>query len=209
MKSAAQDPFRSYGNALRGSLSDAVQVRTPSTSSGSPPTSSTRSAAGCSRSNWVGVATTTRSRRSAVCCGTDWSTAANDSTSAPRRSARWRPELRGGAGWSCYQQLRAIYAGTASLRERRTLAEKVIASLPSCPIPEVARLGRTPRAWRSQVLAHFDTDGLSNGGTEAINMFIEKAGRLSHGYRNCANYRLWMLLDANGTRGRRYTARTT
>ncbi len=24
--------------------------------------------------------------------------------------------------WSCYQQLRAIYAGTASLRERRILA---------------------------------------------------------------------------------------
>jgi transposase len=51
--------------------------------------------------------------------------------------------------WSCYQQLRAIYAGTASLRERRTLAERVIASFPTCPIPEVARLGRTLRAWCS------------------------------------------------------------
>jgi len=81
--------------------------------------------------------------------------------------------------WSCYQQLRAIYAGTASLRERRALAEKVIASFPSCPIPEVARLGPTLRAWRAQVLAYFATDGLSNGGTEAINMLIEKARRLS------------------------------
>ena len=70
--------------------------------------------------------------------------------------------------WSCYQQLRAVYAGTAGLRERRALAEKVIASFPTCPIPEVARLGRTPRAWRAQVLAYFATDGLSNGGTEAI-----------------------------------------
>ena len=83
-------------------------------------------------------------------------------------------------------------------RERRKLAEKVIASFPSCPIPEVARLGRTLRAWRSQVLAYFDTDGLSNGGTEAINMLIEKARRLAHGYRNFENYRLRMLLAAGG-----------
>ncbi len=91
---------------------------------------------------------------------------------------------------ACYQQLRTVYAGTASLRERKKLAEKVIASLPSCPIPEVARLGRTLRAWRAQVLAYFDTNGLSNGGTEAINMLIEKARRLAHGYRNFTNYRL-------------------
>jgi transposase len=73
----------------------------------------------------------------------------------------------------------------------------------ACPIPEVARLGRTLRVWRSQVLAYFDTDGLSNGGTEAINMLIEKARRLAHGYRNFDNYRLRMLLAASGTRTRR------
>ena len=79
---------------------------------------------------------------------------------------------------------------------------------PTCPIPEVARLGRTLRAWRSQVLAYFDTDGLSNGGTEAINMLIEKARRLAHGYRNFENYRLRMLLAASGTRGRRVRTAT-
>ncbi len=51
--------------------------------------------------------------------------------------------------WSCYQQLRTIYSGTASPRERRALAEKVLASLHTCPIPEVARLGRTLRVWRA------------------------------------------------------------
>ena len=51
-------------------------------------------------------------------------------------------------------------------------------SLHTCPIPEVARLGRTLRAWRGQVLAYFDTSGVSNGGTEAINMIIEKIRRL-------------------------------
>jgi hypothetical protein len=43
------------------------------------------------------------------------------------------------------------------------------------PGPEVARLGRTLRSWRAQILAYFDTHGLSNGGTEAINLLIEKA----------------------------------
>lgn len=113
------------------------------------------------------------------------------------------PNLELELAWNCYQQLRAVYSGTGSVRERRALAEKLIATLPSCPVPEVARLGRTLRAWRSQVLAYFATDGLSNGGTEAINMLIEKARRLAHGYRNFNNYRLRMLLAASGTRTRR------
>ncbi len=91
----------------------------------------------------------------------------------------------------------------------RALAEKVIATFASCPVPEVARLGRTLRAWRTQILAYFDTHGLSNGGTEAINMLIEKARRLAHGYRNFENYRLRMLLAASGTRTRRFHTRTS
>ena len=66
-------------------------------------------------------------------------------------------------------------------------AEKALASFPTCPVPEVARLGRTLRAWRAQVLAYFVTHGLSNGVTEAINMLVEKARRLAHGYRNFDN----------------------
>ena len=58
------------------------------------------------------------------------------------------------------------------------------------------------------MLAYFDTDGVSNGGTEAINMLIEKARRLAHGYRNFENYRLRMLLAAGGTRGRRVRTAT-
>jgi hypothetical protein len=42
------------------------------------------------------------------------------------------------------------------------------------PDPRGSRLGRTLRAWRAQVLAYFDTRGLSNGGTEAMNLVIEK-----------------------------------
>lgn len=58
-----------------------------------------------------------------------------------------------------------LHAGPA---KGRSIAETVIKSFPSCPIPEVARLGRTLKAWKTQVLAYFDTNGVSNGGTEAI-----------------------------------------
>ena len=76
----------------------------------------------------------------------------------------------------------------------------MIDSFHSCPIPEVARLGRTLRAWRAQVLAYFDTDGVSNGGTEAINLIIEKVRRLAHGFRDFSHYRLRILLAASGYR---------
>ena len=73
-------------------------------------------------------------------------------------------------------------------------------SFPSCPIPEVARLGRTLRAWRAQVLAYFDTSGVSNGGTEAINLIIEKVRRLAHGFKDFDHYRLRIMLAADGQR---------
>jgi len=109
------------------------------------------------------------------------------------------PDYEVTVAWQCYQQLRSIYHATHPATGR-AIADKVIASFATCPIPEVARLGRTLRAWRVQVLAYFDTGGVSNGGTEAINGIIEKTRRLGHGYRNFTNYRLRMLLAANGQR---------
>ncbi len=77
-----------------------------------------------------------------------------------------------------YQQLRSIYQAD-SPGEGRRIAEQVIASFPTCPVPEVARLGRTLRAWKTHVLARFNTDRISNGGTEAVNLLIEKVRRLA------------------------------
>jgi transposase len=109
------------------------------------------------------------------------------------------PNFEVTVAWHCYQQLRSAYAANNAVNGR-TIAERVIASFPTCPIPEVARLGRTLRAWRSQMLAYFATRGVSNGGTEAINLLIEKTRRLAHGFRNFDNYRLRILLVADGTR---------
>jgi transposase len=72
----------------------------------------------------------------------------------------------------------------------------VIESFPSCPIPEIARLGRTLRAWKDQLLAYFTTDRANNGGTEAINGIIELHRRIARGFRNPRNYGLRMILAA-------------
>jgi transposase len=45
-----------------------------------------------------------------------------------------------------------------------------------------------------KLLAYFDTGGVSNGPTEAINWLFKKIKRVGHGYRNFANYRLRLLL---------------
>jgi len=99
--------------------------------------------------------------------------------------------------WQCAQQLRQVYHQTSSAEGRR-LATKIIDSFPSCPIPEIARLGRTLKRWRTAFLAYFDTAGSSNGGTEAINGLIELHRRIARGLRNIDNYRLRMLLIGGG-----------
>ena len=82
----------------------------------------------------------------------------------------------------------------------KRIAEQVIGSFPQCPIAEVARLGRTLKMWRSHVLARFETHRISNGGTEAVNLLIEKTRRLAHGFRTFEHYRVRILLAASGQR---------
>ena len=99
--------------------------------------------------------------------------------------------------WQCAQQLRRVYHQPDPTTGRR-LAEQIVASFPSCPIPEIARLGRTLKKWRREFLAYFDTAGASNGGTEAVNGLIELHRRIARGFRNRNNYRLRMLLIGGG-----------
>ena len=99
--------------------------------------------------------------------------------------------------WQCAQQLRSAYR-QEDLTAGRRIAEKVVASFSSCPIPEIARLGRTLKRWKDAFLAYFTTKRANNGGTEAINEIIELHRRLARGFRNRDNYRLRMLLAASG-----------
>ena len=65
-------------------------------------------------------------------------------------------------------QVREVFHQDTPAQGQR-LAAHLIQRLPACPIPEIARLGRTLRKWKDAFLAYFDTDGASNGPTEAIN----------------------------------------
>lgn len=97
--------------------------------------------------------------------------------------------------WQVAQDLRAVYHAPTAQQGRRR-ARRLIQVLPGCPVPEVARLGRTLRSWRVELLAYFDTAGASNGPTEAMNLLVEKIRRIGHGFRNFDNYRLRLLLGA-------------
>jgi len=111
---------------------------------------------------------------------------------------RTRSEREVTAAWSIAQEVMAAYA-TEDTDTGRTRAEQAITDALSCPIPEVQRLGRTLRSWRTELLAHFTTDrATSNGPTEAINLLIKTSRRAGHGFRNCNDYRLRLLL-AHGT----------
>ena len=106
--------------------------------------------------------------------------------------------------WQCAQKVRAAYAHPDPSKGRE-LAERVVAGFPTCPIPEIARLGRTLHQWKDAFLAYFDTGRASNGGTESINGLIELHRRIARGFRNFTNYRLRCLLSAGGHRPWRTT----
>jgi transposase len=59
--------------------------------------------------------------------------------------------------------------------------------------PELARLAKTLRRWRTEILAHHRT-GASNGPVEAANLLIKQVKRSRRGLRNLDNYRLRILL---------------
>lgn len=96
--------------------------------------------------------------------------------------------------WVRYQH---AYAH-ADLTMGKNIAEKIVATFASYPIPEVARLGRPLRQWKQTFVNYVTTARSSNGGAEAINGIIEFHRRIARGYRNRDNYRLRMLLVAGG-----------
>ncbi len=99
--------------------------------------------------------------------------------------------------WLCAQQVRDAYHQDTHAAGR-TIAENILTDFPTCPIPEVKRLGKTLNQWRTEFLGYFDTGGANNGGTEAVNGLIELHRRIARGFRNLDNYRLRMLLVGGG-----------
>ncbi|WP_199708626.1 transposase [Antrihabitans stalagmiti] len=106
------------------------------------------------------------------------------------------------AAWSIAQDLMSCYR----IRDKDA-AEALIGAARDCPVPEVARLGRTLTAWRTEFLAHFDHPTVSNGPTEALNLQVKNTKRVARGYRNFQNYRLRLLLNHGRIRNDHLTSR--
>jgi transposase len=98
-----------------------------------------------------------------------------------------------GKAWIAAQDLRALYRCTDRRRAEQHLLDWFI-HCADADVPELLRLARTIDAWRPELLAYFDTGGVSNGPTEAVNLLIKKIKRVGHGFRNFDNYRLRLLL---------------
>jgi len=158
VKHAALDPFRGYANALRDSLPDAVQVLDAFhvVKLGTQVMDEVRSRVQQDTLHRRGHREDPLYKiRGLLRHGAE--------NLSERQIARLDAALAAGdpdyevtVAWQCYQKLRSIYHATHPATGR-SIAEKVITSFPACPIPEVARLGRTLRAWRVQILACFDT----------------------------------------------------
>jgi transposase len=96
--------------------------------------------------------------------------------------------------WDAAQKVMSFYQLDDPAEQTRR-AETLITALRTCPIPELARFGRTLHAWRTELLAAFTHPEVSNGPTENLNLKIKNTKRVARGYRNFANYRLRLLLN--------------
>jgi transposase len=96
--------------------------------------------------------------------------------------------------WVIAQQVMGLYQRDDPTRARAQVSE-LITALSDCPIGELARLGRTLHAWRTELCAHFDHPDVSNGPTENLNLKIKNTKRIARGYRNFDHYRLRLLLN--------------
>jgi transposase len=194
---ATLDPFRGYANAIRDELDDAVAVLDAFhvVRLGLQAMEETRRRVQQELLGHRGRKNDPLYKiRTVLRAGADKLTARQIERIETRLQAG-DPHFEVTVAWRCYQQLRSAFAAT-SLVEGRKIALSILDSFPSCPIPEIARLGRTLAAWRQQFLAYFTTERASNGGTEAINGIIELHRRIARGFRNPSNYRLRMILAA-------------
>jgi transposase len=166
---ATLDPFRGYGNAIRDELEDATAVLDAFhvVKLGLQAMEETRRRV---QQEQLGH----RGRKHDPLYGIRNPLRAGAGKLTARQIHRLEAGLQAGdpnyevtVAWRCYQQLRSAFAAE-DLTAGKAIAEKVLASFPSCPIPEIARLGRTLRSWKDQFLAYFTTERANNGGTEAI-----------------------------------------
>jgi transposase len=196
VRTASLDPFRGYATALSTQLPDAVRVLDPFhvvrlglaclDEVRRRVQQDTLGHRGRARDPLYNIRRLLRRRRDRL---------------GPKAWARLQAGLLAGdstgevtLAWTVAQDLMALYQ-LADPADARRRAEALIADLRGCPIPELARLGRTLHAWRHELCAHFEHPTVSNGPTENLNLKIKNTKRIARGYRKFAHYRLRLLLN--------------
>jgi hypothetical protein len=171
---------------------------TPSTSSSSPPPWSTTSGAGSSRTS-----TATAAARTTPVPGPEHPARRRREPHRPatrpaRDRLRRRRTPRRGRSRLAVRPAGPLRLPPGHPRRRPRRSPEGRRLLHLLPDPRSRPLGKTLKTWRTEFLGYFDTDGASNGGTEAINGLIELHRRIARGFRNRDNYRLRMLLIGGG-----------
>jgi transposase len=205
---ASLDPFRGYSTALASQLPDAIRVLDPF-----HVTRLGLSAVDEVRRRVQQRTTGHRGHRDDPLYGIRRVLRRRADRLSAKARARLHAGLTGGdpdgqtaLAWSVAQDLMALYQlDDPELARQR--AQALIADLRGCPIPELARLGRTLHAWRAEFLAHFAHPAVSNGPTESLNLKIKNTKRKARGFRNFTNYRLRLLLNHGRIRQDRLTSR--
>ena len=100
--------------------------------------------------------------------------------------------------WVAKEKVRAIYATDDAALAERLVDDAIDWCAAAESGPELLRLAKTLRRWRTEIVAHHST-GASNGPVEAANLLIKQVKRSGRGFRNINNYRLRILL-AGGQR---------
>jgi transposase len=116
------------------------------------------------------------------------------------------PDDQLAATWTAKEKVRSVYLTDDVDEATAALDDAVAWCADRDSGPELARLVKTLRRWRTEILNHHRT-GASNGPVEAANLLIKQIKRSGRGFRNVYNYRLRILLA--GVQAERETPQVT
>ena len=100
--------------------------------------------------------------------------------------------------WVAKERVRDVYLTDDPVLAASRLDEAIAWCIEEESGPELRRLAKLLRRWKTEILAHHTT-GASNGPVEAMNLLIKQVKRSGRGFRSFKNYRLRILL-AGGRR---------
>ena len=155
-------PSRDIRTPLMTSSKTPPASSMPSISSSSPVAPLMKYAVASSKTPWVTAdAQVIPSTKSGFFCTPRATSSPHVNKNDSERPSRQMRRISASKSLTFTGQVRDVFHQDTPAQGRR-LAAHLVERLPTCPIPEIARLGRTLRKWKDAFLAYFDTSGASN-----------------------------------------------